>query len=85
MSDLKWKKYTGGKVNGIKVQADLSCAGDFVISHRHEQFTVSYRPTGHHIHVGTFTTLAAAKRAAEAFTLPSLAKCKAHGCTALHS
>lgn len=57
---LKWKFAAG--VPGI--QADLSYAGDYVISHRREQFTVSFRPPGQHHHVGTFKTLALAKRAA---------------------
>lgn len=61
---LRWKFYEGTRVDGVKVQADLSVAGDYVISHRHENYNVSFRPPGTHQHVGAFKTLALAKKAA---------------------
>lgn len=57
---MTWK-YT----RGDRVSAALSCSGDYVISHRPGSFTVSYRPTGEHVHVATRTTLVLAKKAAE--------------------
>lgn len=56
----KWKSDPG--MPGI--QAPLSFGGDFVISHRPQNFTVSYRPPGEHHHVGSFGTLRQAKAAA---------------------
>jgi hypothetical protein len=60
---MKWKKEPGTP----GVQAPISHGGsthDYVISHRTDQHTVSYRPPGKHEHVGTFTTEKAAKAAA---------------------
>jgi len=57
---VRWKRYAG--VPGI--QAPLSGWDDYVISHRQANHTVSYRPKGHHVHVGSFETEAEAKRAA---------------------
>jgi hypothetical protein len=57
---LRWKFAEG--IPGV--QAALSYADDYVISHRTEEYNVSYRPPGQHRHVGTFKTLPAAKRAA---------------------
>lgn len=42
----------------------LSVCGDYVISHRINQFVVSYRPLGKHIPVGTAKTLEKAKQIA---------------------
>lgn len=61
---LKWKKEAG--IPGI--QAPISHGGDYhdyVISHRPDQHTVSYRPAGKHVHVGTFASEKEARRAAE--------------------
>lgn len=60
---MKWKKEPGTP----GVQAPISHGGsahDYVISHRKDQHTVSYRPPGKHEHVGTFTTERQAKAAA---------------------
>jgi hypothetical protein len=62
---MRWKKDPGIP----NIQAPISHGGkshDYVISHRRDQHTVSYRPPGRHEHVGTFTTETAAKAAAEA-------------------
>ncbi len=62
---FKWKKDPG--IPGV--QAPISHGGtahDYVISHRPDQHTVSYRPEGRHEHVGTFPTEKAAKAAAAA-------------------
>lgn len=59
---LSWKKEPGSAV-----QAPISHGGsahDYVISHRRDQHTVSYRPPGQHQHVGSYTTERAAKAAA---------------------
>jgi hypothetical protein len=40
--------------------------GDYVVSHRPQEHTVSFRPPGEHHHVGTFKTKAAATRAVNA-------------------
>ena len=59
---LSWKKEPGSAV-----QAPISHGGsahDYVISHRPDQHTVSYRPPGQHHHVGSYTTERAAKAAA---------------------
>lgn len=53
---LRWKRYAGSEI-----QAPLICAGDYVISCRPQQYTVSYRPPGQHHHVGTFVDENAAK------------------------
>ena len=58
---MKWKL-----IQGDAISATLSVSGDYVISHRPEQFNVSFRPHGHHVHVGLWTSLRAAKRGAEA-------------------
>jgi hypothetical protein len=60
---LTWKKEPG--MPGI--QAPISHGGkkhDYVISHRRDEHTVSFRPPGKHEHVGTFATEKAAKAAA---------------------
>ena len=64
---LKWKKEPG--MSGI--QAPISHGGkdhDYVISHRTDNHTVSFRPPGKHEHVGSFPTEKEAKAAAEAHT-----------------
>jgi hypothetical protein len=43
----------------------LTFSGDYIISHRPECFTVSYRPTGQHYHVGQFQNVADGQAAAE--------------------
>jgi len=53
------------KVPGSRIQAALSVCGDYVISHRTREYNVAHRPTGEHHHVGTYTTLKAAKSAAK--------------------
>lgn len=63
---LKWKRYPATRVGGQAVQAPLVCAGDYVISCRPQQYSCSYRPEGEHHHVAQCTTLAAAKKAAQA-------------------
>lgn len=57
---MRWKRYAGTP----GVQAPLSCSGDYVISHRTNQHTVSYRPKGKHVHVAQCETEREAKRAA---------------------
>lgn len=62
---LKWKKEPG--MPGI--QAPISHGGkdhDYVISHRTDNHTVSFRPPGKHEHVGSFPTEKEAKAAAVA-------------------
>lgn len=60
--DAEWKEIPpDGPV------APLSCAEDFMISHRTNNFTASWRPKGRHVHVGSFTTLDEAKAACEGF------------------
>lgn len=70
---MRWKFYKGSKV-----QADLSGSGDYTISHRPGEFNASYRPTGEHHHVGTYGTLAEAKKGCESYEnrrlLPSVAQ-----------
>lgn len=41
-------------------------ADHYVVSHRCREHTVSWRPPGQHVHVSTWTTKAAALRAAQA-------------------
>jgi hypothetical protein len=63
VTTLRWKKEPGTP----GVQAPISHGGkehDYVISHRLNQHTVSYRPLGRHEHVGSFTTERKAKAAA---------------------
>lgn len=50
---------------GSAVQAPLTFGNGYVISHRPNQFIVSYRPEGQHIHIGEYETLENAKSAAE--------------------
>jgi len=60
---LTWKREPG--MPGI--QAPISHGGDahhYVISHRTDDHTVSYRPPGEHHHVGSYKTEAEAKVAA---------------------
>jgi len=65
---MRWKRDPGIP----NVQAPLSHGHgvspphDYVISHRLNQHTVSYRPPGHHEHVGTYETEKEAKAAAAA-------------------
>jgi hypothetical protein len=61
MTPLDWREHDGIP----NIQAPLSVAGDYVISHRPEQFTLSYRPTGHHVPLGQFTTEQEAKDKAQ--------------------
>lgn len=84
---MRWTFYEGTYVDGVKVQTELSGAGDFTISHRPSNFNVSYRPPGHHVHVGCYATLEAAKAAAEAYVPPAPieGRCREAGCTALHA
>lgn len=49
---------------GSRIQAPLSSRWHYVISHRPDEFTLSYRPPNEHHHVGTFKTLQEAKDAA---------------------
>jgi len=58
----KWKH-----VPASHICAGLCFVDDFVISKRHENFTLSYRPTGRHVHVGCYKTLRAAQRAAREY------------------
>jgi hypothetical protein len=58
---LEWKFSEGSAV-----QANLSFADDYVISHRPNEFNVSYRPPGQHHHVGCGKTLLEAEQLAEA-------------------
>jgi hypothetical protein len=62
---MRWKEYPAGFVNGALVQAPLSGSGDYTISHRRENYTLSFRPTGGHYGLGSFPTLREAKDAAE--------------------
>jgi len=60
---LKWKREPGSSI-----QAPISHGGDrhhYVISHRPEDHTVSFRPPGEHHHVGSYRTERAAKVAAQ--------------------
>lgn len=57
----RWKRNPGSKI-----QAPLSYKGHYVISHRENEHTVSYRPPGQHHHVGTYKTEEEAKKAADA-------------------
>ena len=57
---LDWKESPGSDI-----QAPLSGAGPYMISHRKNEHNVSYRPIGEHHHVGTYTTPEAAKQGAE--------------------
>lgn len=68
---LTWKKEPG--IPGI--QAPISHGGkkhDYVISHRRDEHTVSFRPPGKHAHVGTFVTEKEAKAAAATHARGSL-------------
>lgn len=57
---MKWEEITGDHIS-----AALSVSGPYVISHRPDSYTLSYRPKGKHEHVGTFGTVAEAKREAQ--------------------
>ncbi len=57
---LKWEFY-----KGTDVQADLLCAGDYVISLRTDSYNLSYRPPGQHKHIGEYINLDTAIFAAE--------------------
>jgi len=59
------------------IQAPISHGGtehDYVISHRKDQHTVSFRPPGKHEHVGTFPTERKAKAAAAEHAKAATAK-----------
>ncbi len=72
---MRWKFYVGPLVNGRKVQDDLSGSGDYTISHHGPgEFNASYRPTGQHHHVGTYPTLAEAKKGCEQYEKKRLGK-----------
>lgn len=60
MRKLIWKRHAG--VPGI--QAPLSTAGHYVISHRPGEHTVAYRPPGEHHSVGNYKSAVVAKGAA---------------------
>lgn len=68
MNTDKWEFLVGSKN-----QSDLSSWGDFVISHRPNQFILCLRPPGKHHNLGTFDTLAEAKRFAESVDLSAFA------------
>ena len=58
--------------------AELSYSGDYVISHRRDNFTLCFRPTGEHHNLGSFQTLEIAKGTAEVhaanpYSTPNLA------------
>lgn len=53
---LDWENYPG-----TPIQAPLSCAGDYVISHWPTGFILTYRPPGKHVPMGKFDTLDKAK------------------------
>lgn len=55
----KWRSRRGDKI-----MTPLSYLGDYTISHRPRDFTLSFRPTGEHHHVGSYPSLARAKAAA---------------------
>lgn len=59
-SGLRWKRAEG--IPGV--QAPLSFAGHYTISHRAGEHNVSYRPPGEHHHVGTYKSAAIARAAA---------------------
>jgi hypothetical protein len=61
----KIKKLAWKEDPGSRVQAPLSFAGHYVISHRTDEHNVSYRPPGEHHHVGCYKTKAEARAAAE--------------------
>lgn len=60
MSRLRWRH-----VPQSDVCAALEIAGDYVISHRPASFTLSYRPAGQHVALGTFISLEIAKNQAK--------------------
>lgn len=61
LAGFRWKLNKGQR----GVQAPVSFAKHYAVSHRPGEHTVSYRPPGQHHHVGTYKTKAAALRAAE--------------------
>ncbi len=64
---LTWTRRPGTIRGGRAISAPISY-GDthhYVISHRPDEHTVSYRPPGQHHHVGTYKTAREAKAAAE--------------------
>lgn len=60
-------KYYWQYREGTKVQAPISYCNHFVISHRPNCYTLSYRPPERHLHCGVFPNLLEAKQAAEDF------------------
>ncbi len=60
---LTWKRRSG--TPGISAPISYGEKHHYVISHRPEDHTVSYRPPGEHHHVGSYSTERAAKAAAE--------------------
>lgn len=67
MGKLKWRTRRGNAIS-----APLSYAGDFVISHRHEWHTASYRPPGKHVHLGVFLTKKAAREFCESLDVTTI-------------
>ena len=65
----RWKRDPG--IPGIQAPLSFRPDEDYVISHRPGQHAVSYRPKGHHAHVGNYETEAEAKRAADRHALLS--------------
>ena len=64
---LKWKKERGSKNQApLSHGHGLRPPHDYVISHRSEDHTVSYRPPGQHHHVGSYASEQDAKAAAQA-------------------
>lgn len=59
------KKLAWEESPGSHVQAPLSFAGDYMISHRTDEHSVAHRPPGKHYHVGCYKTKAEARAAAE--------------------
>lgn len=64
-SPLKSRTMEWEYIPGSNIQAPLSVSGDYVISHRSQQYTVSYRPPNTHVHIGTGRFLAEACELAE--------------------
>lgn len=58
--NTEWKEHKGSKI-----QAALSVLGDYVISHRPNNYNVSFRPPNQHKHIGSYPTLAKAKEVVE--------------------
>jgi hypothetical protein len=61
---MQWTSADGCHVNGVLVQAPLVYSGHYTISCRVGSFALSFRPDGEHHALGSFETLAKAKRMA---------------------